>query len=105
MDATKENISTYDWYYLNSYMVNSIGGKTFIVDGQQRLTTLTLLITNLIHIGESLGLEPGVRDFLKSRVCGYSSSGEQEFWVGFEDRKTALENVLQFDIDGEKHHQ
>ncbi|WP_407272040.1 hypothetical protein [Radiobacillus sp. PE A8.2] len=24
MDATKENVSKYDWYYLNSYMVNSI---------------------------------------------------------------------------------
>lgn len=105
MDATKENISKYDWYYLNSYMINSIGGNTFIVDGQQRLTTLTLIIINLIHIGNTLGVEVGIRDFLKSRVCGYSSSGEMEFWVGFEDRKNALQNVLTYDIDGESHHQ
>lgn len=105
MDATKENISKYDWYYLNSYMVNSVGGKTFIVDGQQRLTTLTLLIINLMHLGNSLGMGDGVRDFLKSRVCGYSSSGEMEFWVGFDDRKNALQNVLTYGLDGESEHQ
>ncbi len=68
MDATKKNISKYDWYSLNSYMVNSVGRKTFIVDAQQRLTTLTLLIINLMHLGNSLGMGDGVRDFLKSRV-------------------------------------
>ncbi|WP_244440948.1 DUF262 domain-containing protein [Neobacillus jeddahensis] len=104
MDATKEAVSQYDWYYLNSYMVNSVNGKTFIVDGQQRLTTLTLLIINLIHLATDLGIEPGLKDFLKSRVCGYSSSGEMEFWLGFEDRSIALKNVLDYGLDGESHH-
>lgn len=27
----------YPWYYLNTYVTNKIGGKVFIVDGQQRL--------------------------------------------------------------------
>ena len=49
LDVTKEAISKYDWYYLNSFMINSVNGQTFIVDGQQRLTTITLLIINLIH--------------------------------------------------------
>lgn len=105
LDATQAAISQYDWYYLNSYMINSVNGKTFIVDGQQRLTTLTILIMSLIHLGEKLGIDKGALDFLKSRVCGYSSSGEKEFWVGFDDRKTALENILEYGLDGESKHQ
>lgn len=105
LDATQAAISRYDWYYLNSYMVNSVNGNTFIVDGQQRLTTLSILIINLIHLGEKLGIDKGAIDFLKSRVCGYSSSGEKVFWVGFEDRKQALENILEHGSNGEQQHQ
>ena len=42
-DINEQTIARYDWYYLNSFMTNTIGGNTYIVDGQQRLTTLTVL--------------------------------------------------------------
>ena len=104
MDASKEIISQYDWYYLNSYMINSVNGKTFIVDGQQRLTTLTILIINLIHLAGELGIEEGVKDFLKSKVCGFSSSGEKEFWVGFDDRQNTLQNALEYGLEAKEKH-
>ena len=38
----KETITAkYSWYYLNTYVTNSIEGRVYLVDGQQRLTTLT----------------------------------------------------------------
>jgi uncharacterized protein with ParB-like and HNH nuclease domain len=40
-------IERYPWYYLNTYVTNVIEGKTFVVDGQQRLTTLTLILTSI----------------------------------------------------------
>ena len=40
----------YPWYYLNTYVTNKVGGKVFIVDGQQRLTTLSLILTVRLHM-------------------------------------------------------
>ena len=104
MDITEKSISLYDWYYLNSYMVNTVGGNTFIVDGQQRLTTLTLLIINLYHMAKDFKIKEGIRQFLSKNVCGYTPTGEEEFWMGFDDRKEALKNVFEFGIDGINNH-
>lgn len=46
-DVTPESIDKLEWYYLNSFMTNSIRGKKYIVDGQQRLTTITLISIGL----------------------------------------------------------
>src|SRR5687768_7512629 len=43
-------IMKYSWYYLNTYVTNMVDGKIFIVDGQQRLTTLTLILIKLNHL-------------------------------------------------------
>ena len=45
LEPNKENINAqYPWYYLNTYVTNTVGGRVFVVDGQQRLTTLTLIL-------------------------------------------------------------
>ena len=43
----REEVQNYGHYFLGSIIVSNKEGRKFIVDGQQRLTTLTLL---LIHI-------------------------------------------------------
>ena len=43
-------VQKYSWYYLNTYVTNIIDGKVFVVDGQQRLTTLTLILIKLYPI-------------------------------------------------------
>ena len=48
-ELSEEVMSKYTWYYLNVFITNKIDGKTFIVDGQQRLTSLTLIATYLYH--------------------------------------------------------
>ena len=42
----------YPWYYLNTYVTNTIDGRVYVVDGQQRLTTLTLILilTHLLQV-------------------------------------------------------
>ncbi len=47
IDPSPENISKYDWYYLSAYVPNTYKGKTFIVDGQQRLASITLILIKL----------------------------------------------------------
>lgn len=55
VDATREAISLYPWYYLSTFVTNSLNGRKFIVDGQQRLTTITLILIKLYHLAASYG--------------------------------------------------
>ena len=66
---TLENVPKYDHYFLGSIIISRVTGQQYIVDGQQRITTLILL---LIHLYQSL--EAGL---LKDQVnqCIYSLSG------------------------------
>ena len=43
----------YSWYYLNTYVTNKVDGKVFVVDGQQRLTTLSLILIKLLHLAKA----------------------------------------------------
>ncbi len=49
-EMSQEVLEKYNWYYLNVFITNKVDGKVFIVDGQQRLSTLTLIATKLYHI-------------------------------------------------------
>lgn len=49
-EMSQEVLEKYNWYYLNVFITNKVEGKVFIVDGQQRLSTLTLIATKLYHI-------------------------------------------------------
>src|SRR5574337_335809 len=51
LDPTESNVhSRYSWYYLNTYITNKADGRIFVVDGQQRLTTLTLMLIALYDL-------------------------------------------------------
>lgn len=41
---TREDVEKYGHYFLGSIILSSKDGKNFVIDGQQRLTTLTLLL-------------------------------------------------------------
>lgn len=45
----REAITSYAHYFLGSVIISDKGGQKFIIDGQQRLTTLTLLLIYLYH--------------------------------------------------------
>jgi uncharacterized protein with ParB-like and HNH nuclease domain len=42
-------VGDYDHYFLGSVIISDKDGQKFIIDGQQRLTTLTLLLIYLHH--------------------------------------------------------
>ena len=50
-DKTKA-VSGYDEYFLGSIIVSKRESKSYIVDGQQRITTLTLLLIYLYHAAD-----------------------------------------------------
>ncbi len=94
----QESIDKLEWYYLNTFMTNLIKGKKYIVDGQQRLTTLTLISIGLYHLAIKHELEQHIVDSLKNSIVGVTEFGKT-FWVGFKDRKNALEDILENNLD------
>ncbi|MFW6015770.1 MAG: DUF262 domain-containing protein, partial [bacterium] len=91
-DPTEENIDKYAWYYLNSFMTNDYNGKTYIVDGQQRLTTLTLVLIKLYHKAKEFN-NINFINVLEDKIFGSSISGKT-FWMGQNGRKDILDNLL-----------
>ena len=46
----RHEVEQYDGYFLGSIILSRRQGKAYIVDGQQRLTSLTLLLIYLHHL-------------------------------------------------------
>lgn len=95
---TQESTDKLEWYYLNSFMTNNIKGKKYIVDGQQRLTTLTLTSLALYHLANEKDLEQHIIDTLKNSILGNTEFGKQ-FWMGFKERDKVLNDILENNLD------
>ncbi|TXJ31438.1 DUF262 domain-containing protein [Brachyspira aalborgi] len=87
------NLGKFEWYYLNTYMTNEINGKKFIVDGQQRLTTLTLIHIKLYHLAIKYSLPGFLIHSIKKSIYGSTAFGVF-YCMGFDDRKEAIENLF-----------
>lgn len=97
LDPTKEVISArYPWYYLNTYVTNTIEGNVYIVDGQQRLTTLTLILMKLYHLSKKF--ESKTDKWLESKIAGYSGM-EYSFWMNHEKHKQILKDLFELKKD------
>ncbi|AJC86594.1 DUF262 domain-containing protein [Campylobacter sp. RM16704] len=72
-DIKEEVISKYNWYYLNVYVINNIDGKKYIVDGQQRLSTLTLIASKLHNMMQNNNKLKGLGELLGQ--CVYHNNG------------------------------
>jgi uncharacterized protein with ParB-like and HNH nuclease domain len=86
---SKEIITAkYPWYYLNTYVTNTIDGKVYVVDGQQRLTTLTLVLIKLYHLSRQF--QSKREKWLEGKLVGYTDEGCQ-FWMNHERHRHVLE--------------
>ena len=85
-------VEKYSWYYLNTYVTNRIEGKIYIVDGQQRLTTLTLILIKLKHKAEEL--ESNLKDWISTKITGQSGYKKQ-FWMNHEQHIKTLQQLDQ----------
>jgi Protein of unknown function DUF262 len=89
LDPSPQTITAYyPWYYLNTYVTNTIEGKVYIVDGQQRLTTLTLILLKLYHL--SIAHQSKADRWLETKLVGFAGMGFQ-FWMNHEMHKHVLE--------------
>ncbi len=97
LDPSKETIvAKYPWYYLNTYVTNTIEGRVFVVDGQQRLTTLTLLLIKLKHLAQRF--ESKTEHWISQKILGYSGM-DKEFWMNHVKHLKTLESLFEDDND------
>jgi hypothetical protein len=92
LDPTTANITArYPWYYLNTYVTNIVGGQVFVVDGQQRLTTLTLILLKLLS--QSKEFDSKTQKWLEAKVAGYSGI-ECQFWMNHVRHLQVLQGLM-----------
>ena len=88
-EITESLMEKFNWYYLNVYITNNIKGKNYIVDGQQRLTTLTLIATKLYHL-----LKQGdkLKDILGQ--CIFSNNGFRDIFNLDNDKRNNIMDCI-----------
>lgn len=95
----EENISKYAWYYLNTYVTTTIDGRTYVVDGQQRLTTLTLILIKLNLQCQTI--DEGLQGWIERKICGQSGRARR-FWMNHKDSQKTLENIFKHGTNAER---
>ena len=92
LEPNRENINArYPWYYLNTYVTNAVGGRVFVVDGQQRLTTLTIILLKLLTKAKLL--DSKTVGWLERKITGYSGT-EHVFWMNHTRHLHVLEELM-----------
>lgn len=92
-----ETIAEFPWYYLSTYVTNEAQGKTYVVDGQQRLTTLSLIMIKLHKLARRHDLDDK-ENWIQERILGHGPSGKN-FWIGHGKREKPMRAIYTGAID------
>jgi uncharacterized protein with ParB-like and HNH nuclease domain len=82
-------VENYNNYYLGPFVVSSRDGMKSIIDGQQRLTSLTLFLIYLNNLQKELGGKESIEPLVFSEKFGQKS-----FNIQVEERKACLEKLF-----------
>jgi uncharacterized protein with ParB-like and HNH nuclease domain len=69
----REAVASYGHYFLGSIVISAKNGHKFIIDGQQRLTTLTLLLIFMHNVQRERETQVNVKDLIFSEKFGKKS--------------------------------
>lgn len=85
----RADVGRYGHYFLGSVIVSDKQGLKYIIDGQQRLTTLTLLLIYLYHLQAGLEHPVQVADLIFSERYG-----QRSFNMDVPERRAAMEALF-----------
>jgi len=99
-DSTQK-VSNYEGYFLGSIIVSNRNGKSYLIDGQQRITSLTLLLIHLYR--EAKRLQNGLDGLLEPLIFS-NNYGKQIFNLDIAERLPVIEALFngntEFSPDG-----
>ncbi|WP_442755890.1 DUF262 domain-containing protein [Methylocystis sp. JAN1] len=93
-------VAEYEGYFLGSIIVSKRGGKSYLVDGQQRITSLTLLLIYLYR--RSIDLKLPVRSQIEPLIFS-DSYGQPKFNLDIPEREPVIRALFEdqlFNTDG-----
>lgn len=85
----RTDVEKYNVYYLGPFVVSEKEGNRSIIDGQQRLTSLTLLLIFLNNLQKELGYDEKIASFIFSEKFGRKS-----FNIQVDERINCLEQLF-----------
>ena len=90
----RDAVGKYGQYFLGSIIISEKNGERFIVDGQQRLTSLTLLLTFL----DNLQKQRSPDDLVEISNLIYSTQyGRRSFNLDVQERNACLQALINGD--------
>lgn len=84
----RTEVANYGHYFLGSIIISDKESKKFIIDGQQRLTTLTLLLIHLYHLLKDSEQKGQLVDLILSQKYGHKS-----FNLDVEERAACMDAI------------
>ena len=85
----REKGADYNNYFLGPFVVSERDGKRSIIDGQQRLTSLTLFLIFLNHLQKEFGVSEKIENMIFSE-----HRGSKSFNIDVEERTACLEKLF-----------
>ena len=85
----RDVISSYRYYFLGPIVTNLSRGIRYLVDGQQRLTTLTLLLIHLDHLAKNEDGAEGLEQLVYSQKFG-----SRTFNIDVDERQEVMFAIL-----------
>ncbi|WP_417237901.1 DUF262 domain-containing protein [Bizionia sp.] len=83
-------------YFLNTIMLNEQSGNIYIVDGQQRLTTLLLLLIKLYHLGiDQKGKVLNTEKFVGELIFEEDMASVKHFKISNPDRNEIIRKIFE----------
>jgi hypothetical protein len=89
-DHARRDVAKYPGYYLGSIIISQKGSEPFVVDGQQRLTSLTLLLTFLRRLQQDRSDKVDVDPLIFSEKFG-----ERSFNLDVPDRNGCMKALFE----------
>ena len=84
----RAHVRQYGRYFLGSIIICEKDGERSIIDGQQRLTTLTLILMNLYQMLEDIDQKGQIANLILSQ-----SYGEKSFNLDVEERTAVMDSL------------
>lgn len=89
-ELSKQVLESFNWYYLNVMMTSKENDKCFIVDGQQRLSTIVLLYAKLYKTS----INKNYKAILGNCIFGTDFFENEIYYLDNEKRKKAMDCIV-----------
>lgn len=91
----KDVSENFNAYFLNTIMLNEQGSDIFIVDGQQRLTTILLVLIKLYHIGKQNTTNGmNIDKIIGEKIFEEDKAGVKHFKISNKDRNEIIRKIF-----------